>query len=195
MSAKCPSHEVLLAAAEERLTPGETAVWREHLESCPECVRALADLGVVCRALAELGSAERHAAPASLWTRVEARLDRPPLVARLPLGLAAACRQAGDLLQPAVAGTATAALAGLVLGTYLAIDMQRGTSSAVASQPFEVSTLLGESASGLAGSYLAAAETENDMNAAESLDANGDGAAGRDTASRDSAPGNAGGQP
>jgi hypothetical protein len=193
---------VLLAAAEERASLPEIAAWREHLESCPECLRALDDLRSLGLSLAELGRAERQAAPASLWTRVEARLDRPPLVARLPLGLAAACRQAGDFLRPAVAGTATAALAGLVLGTYLAIDWQRGTPIAAASDPFEVSTLLGESASGLAGSYLAAAE-DDDVNPAESLDASEAGSATADgrggaesgTVERDSAPLNSGGRP
>jgi hypothetical protein len=57
------------------------------------------------------------------------------------------------LLQPAVAGGLAAAMAGLAFGTWLAFVTLRGSAEAVAG-PYGVSSLLDDSASGLADSYL-----------------------------------------
>jgi hypothetical protein len=105
--------------------------------------------------LAELGRAERAAAPADLGSRIASRLDRPGFAARLPLGLAGLVRQAGMLLQPAVAGGAVATAAGLALGTWIALGTGHSASSdAGAQEPYALSSLVDDDASGLAASYF-----------------------------------------
>ena len=91
---------------------------------------------------------------------------------RVPLGAIAAWRQAGELMRPAVAGTAVATVAGLALGTYLAVASQGGTSRALAAEPFAVSNLVEDGARGLAATYFGDTESESDALG------NGEGAGG-----------------
>jgi hypothetical protein len=187
MSAKCPKPSVLAAAAEERLEPAVTALWNEHLSTCPECVSALVELRRVSAALVELGRAEVQAAPGVRWSIVARRLERPRLADRLPLGVVLAWRQAGALMRPAVAGTAVATLAGLALGTWLGVASQRGTSQAVASEPFTVSNLVDDGARGLAAAYFGTSESESEaLDGAATAAPSGSGTSGTASQAGDS---------
>lgn len=106
------------------------------------------------KALSELGRAERTSEPAPGWAELAARLERPGLLDRAPLGLAAAVRGAGAFLQPAAAGAAAATLAGLALGTWLALSFSRPPATGVDSQVYEDSSLFDDQASALAASYF-----------------------------------------
>jgi hypothetical protein len=106
------------------------------------------------KALSELGRAERTSEPAPDWAAFAARLERPGLLDRAPLGLAAAVRGAGAFLQPAAAGAVAATLAGLALGTWLALSFSRGPATGADSQAYEDSSLFDDEASVLAASYF-----------------------------------------
>ena len=109
------------------------------------------------KALTELGRAERASGPPPDWAEFTARLERPGLLDRAPLALAAAMRGAGAFLQPAAAGAIAAGLAGLALGTWLALSFQRAPVTGVEAQLYEDSSLLDDEASALAASYFALA--------------------------------------
>ena len=154
MNPRCPDFEVLLAAADGRLDPDRAAAWQAHFDRCPECRGQLEDVRALGAALAELARAERHTAQAPAWANLAARLERPGVLDRLPLGIAAGLRQAGSLVQPAAAGGVAAVLAGLALGTWLALGFYPAPSTSLAAAPYEVSSLLADDAGGLAESYF-----------------------------------------
>ena len=114
------------------------------------------------KALTELARAERRSAPAPDWADLAARLERPGILERAPIGLAAALRGAGALLQPAAAGAIAATLAGLVVGTWLGLAFRSGPASSVEAAPYEISSLLDDEADGLAASYLTPAGDTGD---------------------------------
>ncbi len=95
-------------------------------------------------ALAALGRAERDAAsPPPAWSAFTARLERPPLISRLPLDLVVALRPLGELGRPAMAGALVAMCAGVAFGTLLALSFDRGpTAVALASTSYAGSNLL-----------------------------------------------------
>lgn len=161
MTAKCPAPETLLAAAEERLPAAAAAECRLHARSCGTCRAALAELRDLRAALAELQQADRDATAGISWTALSARLGRPPLSDRLPLGAVALWRQTSEFLRPSIAGTAVATVAGLALGTWLAVASQTGTSKALATEPFTVSNLVDDGARGLSAAYFGDADSES----------------------------------
>ena len=161
MSAQCPAPKTMLAAAEERLPAAAAAECRLHAESCGTCRAALAELRDLRAALAGLLQADRDAAPGISWTALSSRLGRPPLADRLPLGAVALWRQTSEFLRPTVASTAMATVAGLALGTWLAVASQRGTSEALATEPFTVSNLVDDGARGLSAAYFGDADSES----------------------------------
>jgi len=150
----CPDPALLNAAASGRLDAAKTARWQEHLNSCPACAAAVAEIQLLHSGLAEFGRAERSAVPVALASRIEAGLARPRFGARLPIGLAASLRQASALFEPAVAGSAIAAVAGLALGTWMALETPSPSTEALATEPYAVSTLVDSDASGIGGDYL-----------------------------------------
>jgi hypothetical protein len=109
------------------------------------------------KALAELGRAERASAPAPDWGEFAARLERPSFLERAPIGLAAAVRGAGAFLQPSAAGAIAATLAGLTLGTWLALSFQHAATTSTDTVLYEDSALLDDEAGGLAASYFTVA--------------------------------------
>lgn len=159
MKRQCLSPETLLAVAEERLAAA--AAFREHAGGCRECREALVELRALQVSLADLAQADRTAARGIAWAALATRLERPRLADRLPLDVWAAWREAGVLLRPAVAGTMVATLAGLALGTWMALATQRGTSQALATEPYSVSTLVSDGSRGLAATYFGDAENES----------------------------------
>jgi hypothetical protein len=106
-------------------------------------------------ALAALGRADRASAPPPAWNAFTRELDRPGLAARVPLRLATVLRPLAEFGRPAVAGTLVATLAGVALGTWLAVAFDRGpTAAALASTEYTGSTLLDGDDPGL-DAYLA----------------------------------------
>jgi hypothetical protein len=162
MAAQCPSPETLLAAAQSQPEDATAAAVRAHAAGCAACHTALAELETLHASLAALARADLASAPGVPWARLAERLEAPRLADRLPLGVVLAWRQAGALMRPAVAGTAVATLAGLALGTWLGVASQRGTSQAVASEPFTVSNLVDDGARGLAAAYFGDSESESE---------------------------------
>lgn len=162
---KCPRPEILLAAAEDRLTPDAAAAWQPHIAQCPECTRNLAALRDVGSMLAELGRAAREPA-GPVWAHVAARLDRPGMMDRLPLGIVGALRHTQAVLQPAVAGGVVATVGGLVLGTWLAVAFDRAPATSLAIEPYTASSLVDDGGAGLSEGYFAigdAANPQSDM--------------------------------
>jgi hypothetical protein len=188
MKRNCPSPTTLLAAAEARLAAPEADAVLAHAAGCEECRTALAGLRTLQTALAELGAAEHAAQGGVRWAAVAARVERPRLSDRLPLGVWAAWRDAGVLLRPAVAGSLVAVLAGLALGTWMGIVTQRGTSQALATEPYAVSSLVSDGERGLAATYFGDATSES--NALDGTSAADEGSAtsrsGGTSAARDS---------
>lgn len=154
MTAHRPDIRALLALAEERLPAEEASSLRRHLPECADCRKALGGLRAVTAALGELGRAEHAAATSDPWPAVSRRLENPGLAARLPLGLASAWRELALLARPAVAASAAAGLAGLVLGGWMALVAVRGPADARADETYSTSSLVLEPASGLTGSFL-----------------------------------------
>jgi len=150
----CPNPEILLAAAEDRLAPDLAVTWQAHLESCPECGRALAELRTLGSMLSELGRAAEREPARPVWAHVVARLERPGVLDRLPLGFAGALRHAQAFLQPTVAGGVVATLGGLVLGTWLAIAFHQAPATSLAIEPYATSSLVDDSGGGLSDSYF-----------------------------------------
>jgi len=112
-------------------------------------------------ALAALGRAERSAAPPPAWTLFVARLERPSLTDRLPLVLATAVRSSSDLARPAMAGTLVAMSAGVALGTWLALALDRGpAATALESTSYAGSSLLTGDGPGL-DTYLGVVDSED----------------------------------
>jgi anti-sigma factor RsiW len=159
MNSKCPSAETLRAVAEGRWPRAAAEECFAHAETCAACGAVLAEIRDVRAQLVALGSADRAASPLLDWPALASRLERPPLADRLPLGALGALRQAGELLRPAVAGTALATVAGLALGTYLSLATQSGTPRAIAAEPFTVSNLVDDDTQGLAAAYFGDTES------------------------------------
>ena len=154
MTAHRPDIRALLALAEERLPVERAAALRRHLPECADCREALEGLRAVSSALAELGRAEQATALPDLWPAVSRRLERPGIAARLPLRLASAWRELALLGRPAVAASAAAGLAGLVLGGWMALVAVRGPMDAQADQTYSTSSLVLSPAGGLTQSFL-----------------------------------------
>jgi hypothetical protein len=145
---RCPRPELL-----------QTAAVAAHVQDCPDCTRRLEELRAAAAALAELGRAERAATPPLAWAALQARLEQPRRVERLPLVAAAAWRGAAELLRPAAATGALAVLAGLAAGTGIAVATGRAARDAEAADTYTVSSLLDDSEAGLAADYLADADS------------------------------------
>jgi hypothetical protein len=163
----CPNPEILLQAAEDRLAPDLAATWQAHLEGCPECQRNLAELRTLGSMLAELGRAAEREPTRPVWAHVAARLERPGLLDRLPLGFAGALRHAQAFLQPTVAGGVVATLGGLILGTWLALTFNQAPATSLAIEPYATSSLVDDNGAALSDSYFAiGAESSSEPDAA-----------------------------
>lgn len=126
-------------------------------------------------ALAALGRADRASAPPPAWNVFVRQIDRPTLAARLPLGLTAVLRPMAEFGRPAVAGTLAATLAGVALGTWLAVAFDRTpTATALASTDYTGSTLLDGDDPGL-DAYLMEG-TSSDLPSVDTLPSGSEGA-------------------
>jgi hypothetical protein len=125
----------------------------------------VADLRDLAPLLGELSRAGERSGAAgaqpSLWPRIDARLERPGLADRLPAPLVTAGRILGEMLRPAAAATAAAAIAGLLLGAWLALA-SRSSVRADETDPYTVSSLVDDSGGGLISTYENSLESDND---------------------------------
>lgn len=129
------SLRILAASRGEALLAEE----QEHLKTCEACQKELAEQQRITWLLNDLGQAERAGlAPERLWQRIESDLEKPTLLTRLPLPLAAASRLAQEVLKPAVAAAWGVGIAGLLFGIWLAPR----SPSAQADAPYGASSLV-----------------------------------------------------
>ena len=178
MKPRHPALEELLALQAGRLDAAAIETLRSHVQVCGPCSMALEDLARAASAVSAMGRADRlEAGSTMLWSAVQARIRRPTLAQRLPLRLATTWRLVAALAHPPVVTSFAAVLAGLVLGTWMALVAQPKSNEAQAGETYTASSLVEDSEAGLAGDYLRIdSGTENGASEKPSTDAQHDSA-------------------
>ncbi len=148
MSDTCPELERLAKIADGRL---EDAGAAHHVLGCDRCTLTVNELQRITGLLTALGRVEaRHPADAvRLWTAVESKLDSPSWRPRVPLALADWSRVVSVFTQPRVAAAWATCIAGICLGIWLPRVDGNGSSAF----SYAESSLVDETAAGLADLY------------------------------------------